>query len=679
MRRNLFALPLVAVAACLFAAAASPDAAPVAAADRGDSIDPIPVPAAIVAKNVPAIAKSATEPLRPYQNTRAATLQEWHPRDRAILITTRFAETNQLHEVAMPMGARTQITFEPDRVTGGSYRPQHPEQIAFASDEGGAENFQLYLLDRGSGRIHRFTDGTHRFLGGLWSRDGRQIAYVGNARNGRDMDLYLWQPDGGGEGRLRAELAGDWSALDWSADGKRLLLSENISVDESYLHAVDVATGAVTALTPRGEGPHVAYDGGRWTPDGRAVYTTSDRDSEFRRLVRLDLASGEHTVLSGDLAWDVESFDLSDDGQLLAFLSNEEGTSKLHLLETASGRELPAPELPAGTAGNLDFRPGSHEMAFRVSWARSPSDVYSYDPQAKKLERWTASEVGGLDPSRFVVPELVRFPTFDESAPGVRRTVPAWVYRAPAERFPGPRPVVVNIHGGPEAQARPGFLGGTNYPVSELGVTVIYPNVRGSTGYGKTYGGLDNGMRREDSVKDIGALLDWIATQPDLDASRVMVSGGSYGGYMVLATLVHYGDRLRCAYESVGISDFTTFLENTQEYRRDLRRVEYGDERDPAMRAFFERVSPRRQAGKIRRPLLVAQGANDPRVPLSESEEIVRAVEANGAAVWYLVGKNEGHGFAKKPNVDYLQAVAIEFMARHLLAPHVATPAQPGS
>ncbi|MGH9360927.1 MAG: S9 family peptidase, partial [Thermoanaerobaculia bacterium] len=443
-----------------------------------------------------------------------------------------------------------------------------------------------------SGRIHRFTDGRHRHLGSLWSRDGRQIAYVGNARNGRDMDLYLWQPEAGGEGRLLAELQGDWSALDWSFDRARLLAGESISVHESYLYEVDAATGAVKALTPRRPGQPVAYEGGRWTPDGRAVYTTTDKDSEFRRLVRLDLASGEHTVLSGDLAWDVESFDLSDDGALLAFVSNEEGTSRLHLLDTATDRELPAPELPAGTAGNLEFRPGSHEVGFRVSWARSPSDVYSYDPATRRLERWTASEVGGLDPSRFVVPELVRFPTFDEVSAGVRRSVPAWVYRAPAERFPGPRPVVINIHGGPEAQARPGFLGAANYHIGELGITVIYPNVRGSSGYGKTYGRLDNGMLREDSVKDIGALLDWVATQPDLDASRVMVTGGSYGGYMVLATLVHYGDRLRCASESVGLSDFTSFLENTQDYRRDLRRVEYGDEREPEMRALLTKISP---------------------------------------------------------------------------------------
>ncbi|MGH9363261.1 MAG: S9 family peptidase [Thermoanaerobaculia bacterium] len=650
----------------------------VAAAANGTEPEAIPVPDAIVVKNVPPIPKSAVEAVRPYQNTRAAILQDWHPSERRILITTRFAETNQLHEVKMPLGARSQLTFEPERVGGGAYRPGHPEQIAFAMDRGGAENFQLYLLDRADGRKRLLTDGVHRHLDARWSHDGGLLAYVGNARNGRDMDLYVWDAASGAERRV-AELAGDWSVLDWSPDDRRILLNHGISVHESFLHGVEVASGAVTALTPRPEGTKVAYFGGEWAADGRTLYTTTDRDAEFLRLVRLDPAAGAHTVLSGDIPWDVEEFTASDDGGLLAFLTNEDGFSRLHLLELANGRALPAPELPQGVASSLRFRPGTHEVAFRLSWARSPSDVYSYDPESRRLERWTESEVGGLDASRFAVPELVRFPTFDEVSAGARRTIPAWVYRPPAERFPGPRPVVVNIHGGPEGQSRPGFLGTSNYLVNEKGLVVVLPNVRGSTGYGKSYGALDNAMKREDSVKDIGALLDWIATQPDLDSSRVMVLGGSYGGYMVLASLVHHGDRLCCGFETVGISDFVTFLENTQEYRRDLRRVEYGDERDPAMRAFFERISPRRQAGRIRRPLGVGQGANDPRVPMSESEEIVKAVEANGAPVWYVVATDEGHGFAKKPNLDYLQAVTYEFIERHLLAPRVAAPAKPGT
>jgi dipeptidyl aminopeptidase/acylaminoacyl peptidase len=642
------------------------------AALETEQLDVVPVPDAIVARNVPPIPRDAFDDLTPYENIRTAVFADWHPKERRMLIRTRFANTVQLHELAMPMGARTQLTFFEERVGGGEHRPSNPEQIVFTSDLGGAENFQIYLLHRGTGKWRLLTDGRHRHISPQWSNDGKLLAYMGNARNGRDFDLYVVDPDRpqGGARRV-ADLSGSWELLDWSPDDRRLLLIEEISANESYLHWVDLASGKVHPLTPPKGGEKASYQGGEWSRDGRSVYTATDRGAEFLRMVRLPVAEGgrpgEPEVLAGDIPWNVEQFDLSDDGTLLAFFVNEDGISRLRLLETASGRMLPAPEIPAGDAGGLDFRPGSRELSFHVSWARAPSDVYSYDPATGKVERWTASEAGGLPTERFVVPELVRYPTFDEERPGVRRTIPAWVYRPPADRFPGKRPVYVDIHGGPESQERPSFQGSSNYIVNELGVVLVYPNVRGSSGYGKTYLALDNADKREDSVKDVGALLDWIATQPDLDASRVMVAGGSYGGYMVLASLIHYGDRLRAGYDTVGISNFLTFLQNTQEYRRDLRRAEYGDERDPKMRAYFERIAPQLSADRIRKPMLVAQGANDPRVPLSESDQIVEAVAKNGVPVWYVVAKNEGHGFNKKENTDYLRVVLFEFMRRHLI------------
>lgn len=624
--------------------------------------DSVPVPESIVARHVPAIPQSGTADLLPYENLRTANFADWHPVERRMLVRTRFSESVQLHEVGMPLGARSQLTFFKEPVGDGKYRPNDPSQIVFTLNEGGAENFQLLLLDLDTGKVRRFTDGKSRHLGPTWSDDGRLLAYVNNARNGRDFDLYVADPSTPGSERRVAELQGAWGVLDWSPDGARILMQEHISANESYLHWIDVATGKVNTLTPRRPGAEtVAYDGARWAKDGRSIFTATDLDSEFLRLVRMDLAGGEPTVLSGDIPWNVEDYELSDDGGLLAFFVNEAGFSKLHLLDTATGKELPAPELPAGVAGALRFRPGSREVGFNVSWARSPSDVYSYDPAARRLERWTASEAGGLNTSAFPVPELVRFPSFDG------REIPAFVYRPAAERFPGRRPVYISIHGGPEEQARPNFQGSNNYFVNEMGVVYIAPNVRGSDGYGKTYLKLDNGEKREDSVKDIGALLDWIAQQPDLDASRVMVGGGSYGGYMVLASLVHYSDRLRCAYDSVGISNFVTFLKNTSGYRQDLRRVEYGDERDPKMREHLEKIAPLNRIDRIRKPLLVTQGANDPRVPLSESDQIVAALEKQGVPVWYLVAKDEGHGFRKKSNTDYQRLVMVRFMEEFLL------------
>ena len=601
-------------------------------------------------------------------------IQEQFPHDYGgkgeAAIRTRFAESLQLHELAMPMGARTQITFFRDVVNTGKYRPNDPDQVVYLLDEGGAENFQFFLLDRRTGRAQRFTDGRHRYVSPLWSHNGKRLAYAGNVRNGRDMDIYIVDPSTPGSERRLVEVKGDWDPVEWSADDGRLLLSEGISVNESYLHWVDVASGELHTITPRNprrEDPTVAYATGRWSADGRSVYATSDRDSEFLRLVRLDAATGRETVLSGDIPWNVESFDVSDDGRLLAFFVNEDGVSKLRFLSTPDDRVFAGPELPAGVASGLSFRPGTHEVAFTLSWARAPQDIYSYDAAARRLERWTASETGGLNAERFSVPELIHYPTFDAAKDGSRRLIPAFVYRPPADRFQGRRPVYIDIHGGPEGQSRPSFKGSSNYFIDELGVAVVVPNVRGSSGYGKTYLKLDNGRLREDSVKDIGALLDWIATQPDLDSSKVMVGGGSYGGYMTLATMTFYSDRLCCAWDSVGISNFVSFLEHTEEYRRDLRRVEYGDERDPEMRAFLEGIAPAKRAQRITRPLLVSAGANDPRVPVSESNQIVAAVKSNGVPVWYLVGKDEGHGFAKKNNTDYQRAVLLEFIRKYLL------------
>jgi dipeptidyl aminopeptidase/acylaminoacyl peptidase len=639
----------------------------------------VAVPESIVAQDVPSIPAARVADLLPYENFRSAVLEDWHPKERRLLIHTRFAESAQLHEVAMPMGARTQITFYRDPVNNGAYRPSDPNQLVYSLNEGGAENFQLFLLDRRTGRANRFTDGKSRYTSPLWSKGGKWLAFSSNTRNGRDMDIYVIDPSAPASERRLLEVKGAWAPIDWSADDRRLLVGEFISANETYIHWVDVASGELHTITPRNsrkEDPTVAYQDASWSADGRSVYTASDRDSEFQRLVRIDLESGRSTVLSGDVPWDVEDFDLSDDGRLIAFLVNEGGVSKLHFLDTSNNRALPSPELPAGIASSVLFRPGGHEVAFSLDWARSPQDIYSYDPDSRRLERWTASEAGGLNTESFVLPELVQYPTFDPAPGSARRMIPAFVYRPPAERFKGRRPVYISIHGGPEGQSRPNFKGSNNYLLNEMGVVLIYPNVRGSSGYGKSYLKLDNGRLREDSVKDIGALLDWIATQPDLDAGRVMVTGGSYGGYMTLAAMTFYSDRVCCAWESVGISNFVTFLENTQGYRRDLRRVEYGDERDPQMRAFMEEIAPANRAKRITKPLMVSQGANDPRVPLSESDQIVAAVKGNGVPVWYLVGKDEGHGFAKKGNVDYQRAVLFEFVRRYLLGEAPDAPAK---
>jgi dipeptidyl aminopeptidase/acylaminoacyl peptidase len=413
-------------------------------------------------------------------------------------------------------------------------------------------------------------------------------------------------------------------------------------------------------LTPKTGSETVAYSNVRFAKDGKGAYMTSDQDGEFQRLVYMDLSSRKVTVLTPALNWDVGELDLSKDGRWIAFEANEDGISVLHVLDTKMNKEVPVPKLPVGVVNGIAWRNSSRELAFTLSTANQNDDAYSLDMATGKLERWTLSETGGLNTSGFAHPQLIHWKSWDE------RSISAFLYKPPA-KFSGKHPVIIAIHGGPEGQVRPDFLGRDNYFINELGIALIYPNVRGSTGYGKTFEKLDNGFLREGSYKDINSLLDWIQTQPDLDAGKVMITGGSYGGFMTLAVATNYNDRICCSVDIVGPSNLVTFLEHTSGYRQDLRRVEYGDERDPKMREFLERTAPASKAKNITKPLFVIAGKNDPRVPASESARMVEVVRQNGTPVWWLLGKDEGHGFAKKKNRDYQFYATVVFVKEYLL------------
>ncbi len=615
----------------------------------------------LLADGIPGIPAAIAEAVRPYTEFRSASFASWHPTRREMLITTRFADTPQVHLVKMPGGDRRQVTFFPDRVAGASFQPTRGDYFVFLKDVGGGEFFQIYRYDLATGSVTLLTDGKSRNRLGAWSHEGDRLAYTSTRRNGRDTDIYVVDPaDPKSDRRLAEVEGGGWFPTSWSPDGRQIAVLQEISVNEGYVWLMDATSGEKRRLTPGGGAERVAYGEARFAPDGKALYVTTDRGSEFQRLARLDLATGKDTPLTSHIPWDVQTFDISDDGKRIAFVTNEDGADFLRILDLPTGKEIQAPGLGLGTISGVRWHRNGRDLAFTFSGARSSNDVYSYDLQAGRLERWTESETGGLNAETFSEPELARWKSFDG------KTISGFLYRPPA-RFAGRRPVIINIHGGPEAQSRPGFLARTNYYINELGVAVIFPNVRGSTGFGKTFVQLDNGYRREDSVKDIGALLDWIGTRPDLDAGRVMIMGGSYGGFMTLASAVAYNSRIRCALDVVGISNFVTFLERTESYRRDLRRVEYGDERDPKMREFLIKVSPLTNAAKITKPLFVVAGANDPRVPRNESEQMVATVRKNGSPVWYLLGKDEGHGFGKKRNQDFLFYATVAFVQENLL------------
>lgn len=624
-------------------------------------VAPGQTPANLVTQNVPPIPVELRAAVSPYLEFRTAAFQRWHPSRREMLITTRFADTPQLHAVKSPGGARRQLTFLPEPVASASYQPKEGRYIVFSQDTGGGEFFQLYRLDPGDGRITLLTDGKSRNTGAVWSRSGHWLAYGSTRRNGKDNDIYVVDPARPDSTRLVSQLdGGGWQMMDWSEDEQRLLVLEYISINESRPYLVDVRTGAKSRV-PGTEGIKAAYGQGRFARDGKAVWLTTDHDSEFLRLVRFDLATGGSRVLTEKVTGDVEALELSPEGDRAAYVTNERGASVLRLVNLRTGKELAKPSVPLGVITGLSWRQDGSELGFSLTSARSPADAYSYNTKKGKVERWTESETGGLAAENFVEPQLATMKSFD----GLE--ISAFVYRPDPARFPGRRPVIVSIHGGPESQFRPVFMARNNYYLNVLGVAVIAPNVRGSAGFGKTYLTLDNGFKREDSVRDIGAVLDWVKQDGALDADKVAVMGGSYGGYMVLASMIHFNDRLRAGVDVVGISNFLTFLANTQDYRRDLRRAEYGDERDEKMREFLGRISPANNVERMKKPLLVVQGFNDPRVPVTESEQMVRAVEKGGGKVWYLMAKDEGHGFGKKKNADFQFLTTILFLQEHLL------------
>ncbi len=622
----------------------------------------------LVIQNLPSIPLELVESVKKYTESKPVFASNWHPVKREVLVGKRAGNATQVHLLTAPLGELKQLTNFPDPVGGGNWHPKTGDYFLFFKATGGNEISQLYRYDAASGEITRLTtDDKRRIGGGPWSTAGDRYIYTsvptggGTTSETIKTEFYTIDPADPKSAKLLASFDGvGWGPADWSPDDKQILVGKSISANETYLYLYDIATGEKTLLTPQEGTEKVAYRGAEFSRDGKGLYVTTDKGSEFQRLMYMDLATKSMTPLTAHIDWDVDGFEVSEDGKWVAFRTNENGFSKLHVLDTATRKQIKLPKLPAGQIGGFDWHKKTGELGFNVSSYQSIADVYSIDLKSGKITHWAKTELNGFDTSGLREPELIKWKSFD----GLM--ISGFAYKPPT-RFTGKRPVIINIHGGPESQATPGPLGRNSYLINDLGVVIIYPNVRGSSGFGKTFLQLDNGYKREDSVKDIGALIDWIATQPDLDKDRILITGGSYGGYMTLAVATHYNDKIRAALDVVGISNFNTFLKNTESYRRDLRRVEYGDERDPKMYEFLEKISPLTNAHKITKPLFVVQGKNDPRVPYTEAEQIVAAARKNNTPVWFLMANDEGHGFAKKDNSDYLYYSTILFIKEHLL------------
>lgn len=623
----------------------------------------------LVLEDVPEIPKEVELDLFRYQSVRAAAFRAWSADGESIYVSTGFGDVESIHRVDMPLGARRQVTFY-DEPVGGIARQPGSGQLLFTRDDGGSEFSQIFLFDPDTGDAEMLSDGESRNGATVWDRRGSRVAFQSTRRNGAANDIWIMDPNEPtkAETVLESTDGSWWGPVEFSNSGSKLLAQNYVSVSDSRVHVVDLDTGT-SALLAGGPGARSVNRPFAFDDDNDGIWLITDQGGEFNQLAWQSNTLGSRPdIITADIPWNVTESAISDDRKRIAFITNEDGISRVYLLDPDSRDYKSVDNIPTGLAFGLTFSPDNTRLAMTLNTTQTPSDTFVLDLGTAPLEhgdltRWTHSEVGGLDTTAFRTPELVHYPTFDKIGERARK-IPAWVYK-PAGK--GPHPVVISIHGGPEGQSRPSFSSTYQMWLDKLGVAVIQPNVRGSNGYGKTYLSLDNGFLREDSVKDIGALLDWIETQSDLDSSRVAVFGGSYGGYMVLASAVHYSDRLTAAVDIVGISNFVTFLENTQDYRRDLRRVEYGDERDPEMRQHLINISPATNADQISVPMFVVQGENDPRVPVTEATQMVEALRKEGHTVWYMNALNEGHGYRKRENRNVYQQATVLFFQEHLI------------
>jgi dipeptidyl aminopeptidase/acylaminoacyl peptidase len=620
----------------------------------------LPVPENVKAEGVPGIPASLADTVGRYGEFRTAQLLAWHPTDRRILIATTFGNVPQIHEVRTPGGARTQLTFYRDGITGGAWFEPKGKYFVFRKDMArGGESMQLFRFDPAAGSAVLLTDGKSRNGDPVWAKASERIAYDSTRRDGKNRDIYVMNPSDRSSDRMLAQLEGNWRVLDWSADDRQLLVMESVSSSaETYLWTIDVTTGGRQPITERADGKVLWLDA-KFSADGRSVLALGDRGEEMPRLWRRKLGSKPWKPVSLDGAT-VETFEESPDGRFIAIVVDRDAVSNLVILDTRTGQRRGIPSLPPGVISKVAWHPKSGELALVFAGARTFSDVYSLRPGSEAPERWTTSEVGGANPEALPEAETISWKSFDGlSIPGV-------LYRPPA-RFTGPRPVIINIHGGPELRERPRALGRSNYFRNEMGIALIYPNVRGSIGFGRTFESLDDGRKRGDAVKDIGALLDWIATRPDLDKTRVMVTGASYGGYLSLLAAIEYGGRIRCVFEGFGMSDLAAFLESTDESRKADRNVEYGDPSDPATREFLTSISPLTHVSRLKVPIFIAQGARDTRVPLSQSESLVAALRRNGAPLWYVVYTDAGHLQFTTATNNYNMYAWIMFVQKYLV------------
>jgi dipeptidyl aminopeptidase/acylaminoacyl peptidase len=605
-----------------------------------------------------------------YLNARYVLNPSFSPDGSRLTFLTDITGTYEVWSVPVDMHASSplwpeQLTFVGDRVLGATYSPVGP-LLLVASDAGGSERTQMHLLsDDGASFTSITANPEVIYQFGDWSPDGARLIYGSNERDARYFDIYEYALVSG-QARLLHQSDYTNQPLRYSPDGRSVVFTRVHSNIHLQLLLLDTVTGDIRPLTPdvvERQGEHLfPY----WSADGRGLYLVSNRGRQFASLAWLDLATAEMTYLY-DENWDVESLELTHDGRRMALVFNEDGYSRLELYDVAEGwearRALPVPDLPRGVisrpgwpGGGLAWSRDGRRLAITCFPPNDAADVWIWNVDEQRLWRATHSSLGGIPRETLVAPALVHYPTFDG------RQIPAFLY-LPRGKEARNLPVIIRVHGGPEGQARPFFEPDLQYFVAQ-GYAVLLPNVRGSTGYGYEYQSLDDVRLRMDSVADLRYAALWLRESGIGDPGRIAVMGGSYGGFMVLSAITTYPELWTAAVDIVGVANFVTFLENTGPWRRKHRESEYGSlEHD---REFLESISPINHVDRIIAPLFVIHGANDPRVPVGEAEQIVAALRERDVPVEYLRFEDEGHGLAKRKNKLVAYPAVARFLARYL-------------
>lgn len=628
---------------------------PLYSQDTSGEIATMPRPDGLFTDGIPRLPTRMIAEMQPYLESRVAYLQDWHPLRKEMLILTDVSGSMQSHIVKMPGGMRRQVTFYAEPTFQSLFDPLRGEYIVTVKDVKGNEEQQIYRQDLADGRTTLLTDGGPSVNQNLvWSKNGNQLFYMSSMKGDYNHKVMVVDPKQPRSNKVFLELEGfGWSLEGISRDGRQMVLGGG-----KKLWLFDTVLKTKTVILP-GSGETGNYSCKGFNANGTGIFLLTNRDSEFSQLAYYDLKTQKLSLITR-FNWDVYNAYLSPDAKQLAFIVNEAGNSKVYILDAASRKYQPVSGLPTGVIYGMRWSKDNELLGFHVSSSNANSDIWTWSRTTGKIFPWVQNELGGIDASTIPEPKLIKWKSYD----GVE--ISGFLYPA-SKKFDGKRPVIIDIHGGPTMQSRPLYNGSGNYYTNELGVAVIYPNIRGSVGYGKTFADLDNGMKREDAVKDVGALLEWIATQPGLDADRVMVTGGSYGGYMTYRTVIEYSSRVRCAIAAFGVSNFATHFNAADSTAKNWLREEYGDERNDVMHAYFLKTAPVLNAERLSMPIFIIQGKNDPRVPYKESEQMVAALKEKKQDVWYLFAEDEGHGFQKKENSDYQFYATIAFIRKYLL------------